>query len=95
MCGVFGPAGAAADAAAAGDDMDASDHEQDDAAAGGGAGSSARQAAGQNAGLYNEIGQHNPKKAKAGVCAAGCTEKDAGLMVLSAAACLCTPCSRL
>jgi hypothetical protein len=42
------------------DSMDESDEEV--AAAAGGSG---RQAAGQNLGLYNEIGQHNPKKAKA------------------------------
>ena len=47
------------------DEMDESDQEAE--AAGLGAGSSGRQAAGQNVGLYNEIGQHNPKKAKAGV----------------------------
>jgi hypothetical protein len=56
------PAGAAGDAAAGGGNaMDESD--EDPAAV---AGSSGRQAAGQTAGLYNEIGQHNPKKAKAG-----------------------------
>lgn len=49
-----------------GDSMDESDEEA--AAA---AGSSGRVAAGQNAGLYNEIGQHNPKKAKAGGCEGG------------------------
>lgn len=52
-----------AGAAGASDGMDESDEEPTAAAA---AGSSGRQAAGQNAGLYNELGQHNPKKAKAG-----------------------------
>lgn len=62
---LFSPFVAAAAAAAANDDvddMDDSDKEADTPAAG----SMLKAAAGQNAGLYNEIGQHNPKKAKAG-----------------------------
>jgi hypothetical protein len=55
-------AGDAAAAAAGGDAMDESDEDEPAVA-----GSSGRQAAGQTAELYNEIGQHNPKKAKAGV----------------------------
>lgn len=69
-CCCVNSAAATAAAAAAGADDDAmndSDAEPEYGAAAAAAGpGSSKQALGQNAGLYNEIGQLNPKKAKAG-----------------------------